>query len=56
MGNNKIKFETLQVHAGNPADKETLSKTVPSQLSSVEQKNHPALRKGGKMITIEELS
>jgi O-acetylhomoserine/O-acetylserine sulfhydrylase len=29
MGNSKIKFETLQVHAGHHPDKETLSRAVP---------------------------
>jgi O-acetylhomoserine/O-acetylserine sulfhydrylase-like pyridoxal-dependent enzyme len=29
MGNKKIKFETLQVHADHPPDKERLSKAVP---------------------------
>jgi O-acetylhomoserine/O-acetylserine sulfhydrylase-like pyridoxal-dependent enzyme len=29
MGNGKIKFETLQVHAGHHPDKETLSRAVP---------------------------
>jgi len=29
MSNNKIKFETLQVHAGHSPDSETLSRAVP---------------------------
>ena len=40
MGNNKIKFETLQVHAGHTPDKETLSRAVPLyQTSSYVFKN-----------------
>src|SRR5664280_863621 len=40
MGNSKIKFETLQVHAGHHPDKETLSRAVPIyQTSSYVFKN-----------------
>ena len=40
MGNSKIKFETLQVHAGHHPDKETLSRAVPLyQTSSYVFKN-----------------
>ncbi|HUX57758.1 MAG TPA: O-acetylhomoserine aminocarboxypropyltransferase/cysteine synthase [Bacteroidales bacterium] len=40
MKNNKIKFETLQVHAGHHPDKETLSRAVPLyQTSSYVFKN-----------------
>jgi O-acetylhomoserine/O-acetylserine sulfhydrylase len=40
MGNTKIKFETLQVHAGHQPDKDTLSRAVPIyQTSSYVFKN-----------------
>ena len=40
MKNSKIKFETLQVHAGHTPDKETLSRAVPIyQTSSYVFKN-----------------
>src|SRR5450759_1147888 len=58
MGTRKIKFETLQVHAGHQPDKETLSRAVPLyQTSSYIFKNakHAAdlfeLTEGGYIYT-----
>jgi O-acetylhomoserine/O-acetylserine sulfhydrylase len=58
MANNKIKFETLQVHAGHIPDRETLSRAVPLyQTSSYVFKNAShaadlfALKESGNIYT-----